>query len=1252
MAVGYSAIHSFAQFSSEITITDNMDDPSCVFISDIDGDGNLDVLAGSFSDNKVLWYKSIAPGEYSTQHLISTAANGVRSVFAMDLDLDGDMDVLSASETDNTIAWYENLGDGNFGERLILSDVFALASRVYAADMDGDGDADIIAAAYGDDKIVWFENMGGGTFGAMTIISDVANGARDVYAADLDGDGDLDVISASEIDDKIAWYENDGGGAFSAEIIISIAANGANAITASDADGDGDLDVFSTSKTDNKIAWYENSGAGVFGSEHVISTAVSDARGIKISDLNGDGLLDVLTSARGDNEVDWFQNLGGGAYSAKIIISDDADLVNSVTAGDIDDDGDMDVFSTSETRDKLVVYENLGSGVFDAEYIISTFVQNGSAIKCVDIDADGDADILYTSNGLYLDSRKAGWFENLGLGMFSKEKVLVDLNPRSPGNIESGDIDGDGDLDMVITIPSGVGAHIAWFENYGDTLFSEINYIDELDLIASIIRLSDYDNDGDLDFIIGHHTKVAICENSGGGVFLPHIYLNESGLSSINSVECADLDGDGNEDILISQNTEVVDQIAWFRNLGDGSFAPFTYIPCEGDAMYCAYAYDIDLDGDFDIVSGSYNDGIVSWYENDGTGNFAAQTVISALENGVNAMSFSDIDGDSRNDLVVGSGAGASWYRNISTGEYGEKQIVTQVPSYTMGQSANTEDFDLDGDIDILTSSFFYKAIFWQKNQLVYPIQIKGNLYIDLNLNGELDDTDIAMSEIGVVSDPVSDFTYTYPEGDYFMNFSDELGTYIIQPQELEHWSIFSDSLSYHITVDSVYLAMDSLNFGFTPDTAINDIEPLLVDAYPRCNDTINYWINIENKGTTIPSGLIHLQLDDSVAYITSAIEPDSVNGQHVYWHYDSLLYFSDYLLNLNVRMPSFLSMDDTLISSVEINVIDTMGLEALVTIDSLIHPLVCGYDPNDKIVSPRGRDSLGYISKTTASLEYTIRFQNTGTDTAFTILIKDFLDPNLDWNSLDPMASSHPMTVNVNHTGEITFSFIDIMLPDSNVNFLGSQGFVTYQINLVEGLPAGTQIKNKARIYFDANPPVITNTTINTLECIAIPVFIDPIQADTICPESEVIKLTASNSGGVYSGSGIEVDTFNPAKAGIGNHLITYSLIDSMGCEAKDSIAINVVSCPNNDLDGAAVKTYPNPARDFATIYFGSAIKQGRYVLQLFNLAGELVYEDSGISGESAVIKLTNFSTGSYYLQIVEGETKTRIYHKSLIVF
>ncbi|MCB0526076.1 MAG: T9SS type A sorting domain-containing protein [Lewinellaceae bacterium] len=137
-------------------------------------------------------------------------------------------------------------------------------------------------------------------------------------------------------------------------------------------------------------------------------------------------------------------------------------------------------------------------------------------------------------------------------------------------------------------------------------------------------------------------------------------------------------------------------------------------------------------------------------------------------------------------------------------------------------------------------------------------------------------------------------------------------------------------------------------------------------------------------------------------------------------------------------------------------------------------------YDPNDKQALPKGYGDEHFITND-IPLSYMVRFQNTGTDTAYKVVIIDTLDNALSTFSIRMGASSHDYTFDLNQNIlEITFD--DIFLPHKAVDEPGSQGFVQFTINQQPNNPDGTVIENSAAIYFDFNPPVITNRTVHTI--------------------------------------------------------------------------------------------------------------------------------------------------------------------------
>lgn len=157
-------------------------------------------------------------------------------------------------------------------------------------------------------------------------------------------------------------------------------------------------------------------------------------------------------------------------------------------------------------------------------------------------------------------------------------------------------------------------------------------------------------------------------------------------------------------------------------------------------------------------------------------------------------------------------------------------------------------------------------------------------------------------------------------------------------------------------------------------------------------------------------------------------------------------------------------------------------------------------YDPNDKQAFPVGYGEEHFIEKNT-DIEYLIRFQNTGTDTAFTVVVKDEISSLLNLTTISPGASSHPYTFQMTDS-LVEFVFNDIMLVDSTTNEEASHGFVKFRISQQPDLPKGTVIENTAGIYFDFNAPIITNTAFHTIGE-------DFVIMDMVSSTAELFQLT-----------------------------------------------------------------------------------------------------------------------------------------------
>ncbi len=168
---------------------------------------------------------------------------------------------------------------------------------------------------------------------------------------------------------------------------------------------------------------------------------------------------------------------------------------------------------------------------------------------------------------------------------------------------------------------------------------------------------------------------------------------------------------------------------------------------------------------------------------------------------------------------------------------------------------------------------------------------------------------------------------------------------------------------------------------------------------------------------------------------------------------------------------------DDTGTSLGQIIVIPEDDIDADVEIDCRV--VTGSYDPNEKLVKPTGLTEYHYIDSTDV-LEYQINFQNTGTDTAFRVVIRDTLSGFLDITTVESGTSSHQYSFRIYGQGILEWTYDNILLPDSIVNESASHGFVKFKVSQIPGNPKGTLIENRSGIIFDYNVPVITNTVWN----------------------------------------------------------------------------------------------------------------------------------------------------------------------------
>ncbi len=756
-----------------------------VFPIDLDRDGDMDVVSGDKANDTVSWFENLGTGEWWIERSIYTAADGVTSVWAGDLNKDGLIDVLSASDYDDAIRWYRNIGGSPpafYAIPYVLTTAADGAQAVCAADMDRDGDVDVISCSYNDDEISWYENDGEAIPGFskhsivyyMWPLPSVADGVRSVYPADVNGDGAMDILWGSYLNDTIGWLRSDGASnpSFTPVVIDNYSADGPTDVIAADFDMDGDLDVLSASAVDDSIYYFRNAnGDASAWWDYPVTESADNVRAVFAADISGDGYVDVLSASANDNRITWYENDEGNlTFADAWTISTLADNPRDVAVADIDGDGDLDVVSGSADDDDVAWYENESihrHAVFPWASEVDSTPDGVNSLFLGDMSGDGDTDILCTSlfegNVECYESHRLGYPAFGIFGLYSGASM--------PQQVCAADMEDDGDLDVVVT--SWADDKIAWTEIKGA---SSIHFSVQQHIVSTGVQdgptgvcAADLTGDGRAEVVAcsSEDDKVVWYKNNGASPpsFTP--YTITSSLDYPLSVCCADLDGDGDKDIVSAGKNE--DTIVWFRNGGGTtpSWTAYDISYAADEPRHLAVA-DMNGDGKPDVLSASSGDNRIAWYDNNGTSLWAGHVIATdALDARWVYAADVDLDGDMDALSASHDDDKIAWYESDGAA----------VPSFTPhvisvdvnGASAVCAgDIDMDGDVDVVSASYYDDTVRLHRNAggqytlesvstaptSIYQGSSPDVLKISVTHNGRPDDNDLELTQI------VMDFQY------------------------------------------------------------------------------------------------------------------------------------------------------------------------------------------------------------------------------------------------------------------------------------------------------------------------------------------------------------------------------------------------------------------------------------------------------------------------------------------------------------
>jgi len=513
--------------------------------ADVNGDGNPDLIAGSFTNGTVRVLFGNGQGGFTNG--LDYPANGLSTSFGVqafalaDANGDGKSDIVAVNSTGGFVQVLYNDGTGHF--HLSNSyDTGTIPSDVQTGDLNGDGHADVVEINSADGTLGVLLGNGDGTLQPMqTYNLGAGKHPQRLVLRDVDGDGKLDAITANNGDGTVSVLLGNGDGTFQAAKSFTAGANPVD-VAVADMDQDGKQDLVVGNAVVNTVSILRGDGSGSFAAP-VVYPAGSAINGLAVGDVNHDGFPDVVTVG---GNVAVLRNDGkGGLLSIKLLNSGGSLDVYSpigvrVLLKDINHDNNPDILVVDKSDSQLAVLLGNRLGYFTrvpGDYVTCA---NPGNLRAADLNGDGDMDVVVTCSG----SNTLGVMLGNGQGAFISSAYATEIDPRG---VAVADFDEDGTPDLV-TVNGGSDNLNVLLQIHGivaadhapkaiDTLFSVDN---GATVHVGVFEASDADGDPVSFVLLNSNDPNASVGATGNGVFS---YLAATGFTGEDLLQFQVTDG-------------------------------------------------------------------------------------------------------------------------------------------------------------------------------------------------------------------------------------------------------------------------------------------------------------------------------------------------------------------------------------------------------------------------------------------------------------------------------------------------------------------------------------------------------------------------------------------------------------------------------------------------------------------------------------------------------------------------------------
>lgn len=699
-----------------LNITPEIDRPYWLAIGDLDGDSDNDIVASSTGTGLVTVFCQDAPGLFVDPPLTlggpEITGSYVPSVAVADLDRDGDNDIVSANRDLDSLAVFLQLAPGEFDRSpvYIRNEALMRPTSVAIADINQDGALDLVSvgATPKDNVTVFFQEDGRFAGDPLVLTSkSVVGGINTVTTGDLNQDGRLDLLVSDITTETQTIFFQEPGGTFT-----SLTSGGPPEVADNfevqlvDLEGDGDADIVTPNGLADTVVGYTQESPGLFGPAQILGGGLSTDAPISVSaaDVDGDDDLDLIVGSAFSKAVAVLLQETPGSFDPEPKTVFDfgpfqALFFFRVRTADFDADGRVDIAAINGQDDDVAVFLQKRQASFDQAPsrivdTVSASIPTGLGIG--DMDQDGDLDLVVsTRSGSFENGNGIKIYAQDGQGSFSGLPRVVSGGETAvaPEVFTVADFDGDADQDIVAVYRDEPTLRL-----YRQTAPGEFD-TDPLPLrglsgFEGTISVADIDGDGRAD-VVAEDPLVVLFQEEDGTLAPPLEFA--TGL--VRSFEIVDLDSDGDLDLVSAQFPGLVVHLQTSPRVFEAAPTIETTNPT------FVVAGDLDADGDSDLVWSGLSTIRVSYQRAPGI--FDTQSSFIGEFSNPSVIRVVDVDDDETLDVVVGGviSGGVSRtaiFRQVARDTFLETSIVDEATGVL---TVITEDFDQDGDLDVATAN-------------------------------------------------------------------------------------------------------------------------------------------------------------------------------------------------------------------------------------------------------------------------------------------------------------------------------------------------------------------------------------------------------------------------------------------------------------------------------------------------------------------------------------------------------------------